>query len=245
LVFAGFADDVIHALTETPVINAEEPVKDELIFSGTTYARATGSMEKYFLNHGWGDGLPIIPPTREAVDEMLEGTDLSPDHSIGQVEPGGGDATIEKIAINAVMAGCLPQHLPVVIAAVEAIIDPAFDLREVQCTSCNMAPLLIVSGQNLIDDLNINNSFSTLGPGFRANSTIGRAVRLIMINLGHTWPGINDMKSLGSPFKFIYPLWQKMSLHTKEHGRPCVWQRGIQRISPLSVLCLQCHGSRT
>ena len=201
--FNKFADDVINALTQTPSIESDEPVGDDLDFSGPTYAKAMISMEKYFLQHGWGDGFPLIPPTREAVDEMLEGTELSPDYSIGMIEPGGGEATIEKIAVNAVMAGCLPQHLPVVIAAVEAIIDPEFDLREVQCTSCNMSPLLIVSGQNFIEDLNINNTFSTLGPGWRANSTIGRAVRLIMINLGHAWPGVNDMKTLGSPFKFI------------------------------------------
>jgi hypothetical protein len=201
--FNKFADDVIHALTETPSIKSEDPIMDDLSFSGPAYAKAMSGMEKYFLQHGWGDGLPLIPPTKEAVDEMLEGTMLNPDYSIGLVEPGGGEATIEKIAVNAVMAGCLPQHLPVVIAAVEAIIDPRFNLREVQCTSCNMSPLLIVSGQKIIEDLNINNSFSTLGPGWRANSTIGRAVRLIMINLGHVWPGINDMKTLGSPFKFI------------------------------------------
>ncbi|MGZ3998887.1 MAG: hypothetical protein ACXVKM_14535, partial [Flavisolibacter sp.] len=106
-------------------------------------------------------------------------------------------------AINAVMAGCLPQYMPVLIAAIEAITDPAFDLREVQCTSCNMSPLLIVSGPKLAEELNINCSFSTLGPGWRANSTIGRAVRLIMTNLGNTWPGKNDMKTLGSPFKFV------------------------------------------
>jgi hypothetical protein len=201
--FNKFADDIINALTQTPSIKSEEMVEDALVFSGATYAKAMSNMEKYFLQHRWGDGLPLIPPTREAVDEMLEGTELSPDYSVGLVEPGGGEATMEKIAINAVMAGCLPQYLPVVIAAVEAIIDPRFNLREVQCTSCNMSPLLIVSGQNIIEDLNINNTFSTLGPGFRANSTIGRAIRLIMINLGHAWPGENDMKTLGSPFKFI------------------------------------------
>jgi hypothetical protein len=201
--FNKYADDIINALTQTPSIKPEEIVEDVLVFGGATYAKAISSMEKYFLQHGWGDGLPLIPPTREAVEEMLEGTELSPDYSVGLVEPGGGEATIEKIAINAVMAGCLPQDLPVVIAAVEAIIDPRFDLREVQCTSCNMSPLLIVSGRDIIEDLNINNTFSTLGPGFRANSTIGRAIRLIMINLGHAWPGVNDMKTLGSPFKFI------------------------------------------
>jgi hypothetical protein len=201
--FYKFADDVINALTETPSIKTEEKFEDDLIFGGGTYVKAMGNMEKYFLQHRWSDGLPLIPPTREAVDAMLEGTELNPDYSVGLVEPGGGEATIEKIAINAVMAGCLPQHLPVVIAAVEAIIDPEFDLREVQCTSCNMAPLLIVSGNKIIEELNINNAFGTLGPGWRANSTIGRALRLIMINLGHSWPGVNDMKTLGSPFKFI------------------------------------------
>jgi len=134
---------------------------------------------------------------------MLEGIDLPSDHVIGVVEPGGVKATVENIAINAVMAGCIPQYMPVLAAAVEAITDPAFNLREVQCTSCNMAPFLIVSGPGLIEDLNINCGFSTLGPGWRANSTIGRAVRLVMINLGHTWPGINEMKTLGSPFKSV------------------------------------------
>jgi hypothetical protein len=198
-----FADDVIRALTETPSVKTEEPAGETIVFSGSDYTKSLGNMEKYFLNRGWSDGLPLIPPTPESVSEMLEGTDLSPDHLVGLVEPGGGEATIEKIAINAVMAGCLPQYMPVVIAAVEAIIDPKFDLREVQCTSCNMSPFLIISGQKIVEDLNINYSFSTIGPGWRANSTIGRAIRLIMTNLGLSWPGVNDMKTLGSPFKFI------------------------------------------
>ncbi len=217
--FNKFADDVIDALSQTPSIRSEDTIPDDQAFTGATYAKATSNMEKYFLRHGWGDGLPLIPPTREAVDEMLEGTELSPDYCLGLVEPGGGEATIEKIAVNAVMAGCLPQHLPVVIAAVEAIIDPAFDLREVQCTSCNMSPFLIVSGQDIIEDLNINNTFSTIGPGFRSNSTIGRAIRLIMINLGHAWPGINDMKTLGSPFKFV-PLMAENETAYKDAWEP-------------------------
>jgi hypothetical protein len=133
----------------------------------------------------------------------FEGVDLPSDHVVGIVEPGGVRATVKDIAINAVMAGCLPQYMPVLTAAVEAITDPAFNLREVQCTSCNMAPLLIVSGPALIQDLNINCSFGTLSPGWRANATIARAVRMIMTNLGHTWPGKNDMKTLGSPFKSV------------------------------------------
>jgi hypothetical protein len=198
-----FADDVIKALTQTPSIEDKETAGETLVFSGGDYAGAVSNMEKYFLQHGWSDGLPLVPPTQKAVDEMLEGTELPPGFIIGLVEPGGREATIQKIAVNAVMAGCLPQYMPVVIAAVEAITDPMFNLREVQCTSCNMSPFLIISGQKLIEDLNINKSFSTIGPGWRANATIGRAVRLIMTNLGHTWPGVNDMKTLGSPFKYI------------------------------------------
>ncbi|MFC1971565.1 hypothetical protein ACFLV0_06560, partial [Chloroflexota bacterium] len=160
-------------------------------------------MEKYFLQHGWSDGLPLVPPTEEAVTQMLEGTDLPREHVLVMVEPGGGKASIEKIAVNAVMAGCLPHYMPVIIAALEAITDPKFDLRGVQSTAGMVSPLLIISGQKLIDELNINDSFSTIGPGWRANATIGRAIRLMMINLGQSWPGKNDMKSFGNPFKYV------------------------------------------
>jgi hypothetical protein len=134
---------------------------------------------------------------------MLEGTELPRDHVLGIVEPGGGKATIEKIAVNAVMAGCLPQYMPVLIAAVEAIIGPRFDLRGVQSTTGMVSPLLVVSGKKLIEEVGINDSFSTIGPGWRANATIGRAVRLIMINLGYGWPGKTDMKAFGTPLKYV------------------------------------------
>jgi hypothetical protein len=198
------ADGVIRALTlwEPQPDNGSETADKTLAFRGEGYEAARESMEKYFLRHGWSDGLPLVPPTPYAVSSMLEGADFPADHVIGIVEPGGVRATVKDIAINAVMAGCLPQYMPVLTAAIEAITDPAFNLREVQCTSCNMAPLLIVSGPKLIEDLNINCSFGALGPGWRANTTIGRAVRLIMTNLGHAWPGMNVMKTLGSPFNF-------------------------------------------
>jgi hypothetical protein len=199
------AEDVIRALTQWQPQSEEasEATENTLTFSDEDYETARERMEKYFLQHGWSDGLPLIPPTRNAVNKMLEGIDLPFDHVVGIVEPGGGKATVENIAINAVMAGCVPQYMAVLAAAVEAITDPAFNLREVQCTSCNMAPLFIVSGSGLIEDLNINCGFSALGPGWRANSAIGRALRLVMTNLGHTWPGKNEMKTLGSPFKSV------------------------------------------
>ncbi|MEJ2110272.1 MAG: hypothetical protein P8Z37_10240, partial [Acidobacteriota bacterium] len=198
------ADGVVKALTLWKPQDEEkaESTDNALSFGGVNYEKARENMEKYFLQHGWSDGLPLVPPTPDAVNAMLEGVDFPPDHVVGSVEPGGVSATVKDIAVNAVMAGCLPQYMPVLTAAVEAITDPAFNLREVQCTSCNMAPLLIVSGPALVEALNINCGFSALGPGWRANSTIGRAVRLVMANLGHAWPGKNVMKTLGSPFNF-------------------------------------------
>ncbi len=173
------------------------------VFIGDDYADAVENMEKFFLQRCWSDGFPVVPPTRTAVARMLSGTDLPPDHVVARIEPKGAPATVEKIAVNAVMAGCRPHYMPVLIAAVEALADPRFDLRGVQCTAGLTSPLLLISGRTLIEQINANDSFSAIGPGWRANSTIGRAVRLVMINLGYSWPGKSDMKSFGSPFKNV------------------------------------------
>jgi hypothetical protein len=199
------ADDIIRGLTqwspEPPEI--EEVPEKILTYSGKNYAEACENMEKFFLNHGWSDGMPLVPPTEEALNRILEGTDLPREHLIGRFPPGLGKATIEKIAINAVMAGCLPQYMPLVLAAVDTMADPAFDLVGAQSTSGQLAPVFVVSGKKLIEELNINESFCSVGPGWRANSTIGRAVKLIMMNIGLTWPGINDMKAFGNPFRYV------------------------------------------
>ncbi|MFC1967296.1 hypothetical protein ACFLV2_01445 [Chloroflexota bacterium] len=202
------ADKIVQALTKGPVtsdqaIISEAPATPTLEFVGRDYPEAMAGMEEYFLNQCWSDGFPLVPPTPEAIDRMLEFAGLPRDHVVGIVEPEASPATVEKIAINAVMAGCLPAYMPVLIAAVRAITDSNFDLRGVQCTAGLVSPLLVVSGSRLIEQLNINDSFSAIGPGWRANSTIGRAIRLIMINIGNSWPGKNDMKSIGAPFKYV------------------------------------------
>ncbi|MDO8472899.1 MAG: hypothetical protein Q7T05_03690, partial [Dehalococcoidia bacterium] len=200
------ADDLAMSLTQglpSCPEAADADQEDVPVFAGSSHGEAWENMERHFLRNCWSDGLPLVPPTRDAVDKMLEGTELPPSHVVGVVEPAGAEATVEKIAINAVMAGCLPQYMPVILAAVEAITDPLFDLQGVQCTTGPVSPLLIVSGPNLIEQLNINDSFSTLGPGWRANATIGRAIRLVMINIGGAWPGKSDMKAFGSPFKYV------------------------------------------
>jgi hypothetical protein len=115
------------------------------------------------------------------------------------------DATLEKLAINAVMAGCVPEHFPVIVAAVEAMLDPAFNLYGVQATTHPVAPLLIVNGP-YAKRIGIHAGSGCFGPGFRPNATIGRALRLILLNIGGGWPGRHDMATHGSPAKFSYAI---------------------------------------
>lgn len=151
-----------------------------------------------FYHRGWTDGLPVVPPTPDRVAHMLRGADFSPEDVIAVLAPMGGQATIEKIAVNAVMAGCLPAHLPVLIAAVEAASAPEFDLRGTTTTTNPDAPLLIVSGP-FVKDLGINCGTNSFGRGWRANTTIGRALHLILQNVGGSWPGVTDMSTMGQP----------------------------------------------
>src|SRR4029078_13159133 len=123
------------------------------------------------------------PPTLSRVEAMCAATTRQPSEVLGEVEPLRGEASIEKGAANAGMAGCAPEHFVVVLAAVEAVLDPAFNMRGVQTTDENVAPLVIVSGP-LAARLGINAGFGALGPGWRANAAIGRAIRLVMLNLG-------------------------------------------------------------
>ncbi|MBI4607870.1 MAG: hypothetical protein HY726_02535 [Candidatus Rokubacteria bacterium] len=158
-----------------------------------------------FCERQWCDGLPIVPPTAEHVEAMLAAVDGDPGESLGPVPPLWGEATLEKLAINAVMAGCLPEHFPVIIAAVEAMLDPAFNLYGVQATTHPVAPLLILNGP-YAETIGMQAGAGCFGPGFRANATIGRAIRLILLNVGGAWPGSHDMATQGSPAKFSYAI---------------------------------------
>jgi hypothetical protein len=145
-----------------------------------------------FTNRAWCDGLPIVPPTPERVAAMLGGRDGA--RALGPMPPLWRQATLEKLAINAVMAGC---------AAVEAMLDPAFNLYGVQATTHPVAPLLVVNGP-YGRQIGLHGGSGCFGPGFRANATIGRAIRLILLNVGGAWPGRYDMATQGSPAKFAY-----------------------------------------
>lgn len=152
------------------------------------------------------DGLPVVVPTEERVAAMILASGLERELSLGEMGPAKGVATVEKVAVAAVMAGCLPDHMPVVVAAVRAVLDPRFDLTEMQSTTHCTAPLIIVNGPARHEHGPIASGFGALGPGHRANAGIGRALRLAMINIGGGRPGESDMALLGHPGKFTYCL---------------------------------------
>ncbi len=150
---------------------------------------------------GWTDGLPIVPPTTGRVEEMLDFSPLSRDVVIGELDPLKGVASVEKIAVNAVMAGCRPDYFPIVLAVVQAIAEPEFNLRGVQTTDENVTPLILVNGP-IAKQIGMNDGFGCLGPGWRANATIGRAIRLIMQNIGGGWPAVVAFAGLGQPGRY-------------------------------------------
>lgn len=154
---------------------------------------------------GCTDGLPVIVPTPERVARMVLAGGLDGDLVLGELGPALGVATVEKVATAAVMAGCLPDHMPLVLAAVQAIADPRFDLTEMQATTHNTAPLVLVNGPVRLA-LGVASGFGALGPGHRTNASVGRALRMAMINIGGGRPGESDMALLGHPGKFTYCL---------------------------------------
>lgn len=162
-------------------------------------------LEAHELMHaaGWTDGLPVVPPHRELVEEFVRASGRAGDELIGEVPPLGGEATVERVAANAVMAGCKPAYLPVVITAVEAMLDPRFNLNGMQCSTHMATPLVIVHGP-IRQELDVNCGANVFGQGWRANATIGRAVKLVLVNIGGARPGLTDKSTLGHPGKYTY-----------------------------------------
>ncbi len=162
----------------------------------------TDTMELMFET-GWTDGLPVVPPTAEKVKEFVDYVGRAPDELIAEVPPLGGRATIERIAVNSVMAGCLPEYMPVIVAALQALMDERFNLRGVQTSTGIHTPLIIVNGP-IAKSLNINGGYNCFGQGWRANATIGRAVKLILVNLGGATPGGTNKSTIGHPGSYTF-----------------------------------------
>ena len=161
------------------------------------------AINRHYQEQGWTDGLPIVPPTDDDLRAFLRCTDRAPREVVAVLPPRQGEATVERIAINAIMAGCRPEYLPVILTAVEALADPAFNLDSIQATTHPVAPLIIVNGP-IAREVGINGGYNAFGQGFRANLTIGRAVRLLLMNVGGGLPGTGDRATQGSPAKIAY-----------------------------------------
>ncbi len=174
------------------------------------------------FERGWSDGLPVVPPTEVRVLRMLSGTTRAPDEAIGCVPPNLAGCTVEKVAINAVMAGCKPEYLPVVLAAVEAALMPEFCMHGMLCTTHFVGPMVIVNGP-IAKAIGMNSGENALGQGNRANGTIGRALQLVIRNIGGGIPGGIDRATLGNPGKYTYCFAED---ETDPHWAPLAVERG-------------------
>ena len=191
------------------------------------------AINDHFHDHGWTDGLPIVPPTPERVERMLAWTDRDRALELGAMPPRQGIVTIEKLAVNAVIAGCRPEYFPVVIAATEAMLEERFNLYAVQSTTHPCAPLLIVNG-SIASELGINSRYNAFGPGWRSNATIGRAIRLILLNIGGGAPGVLDRATQGQPAKYSYCVAEN---ELENPWSPLHVERGFDRASSTVTVC--------
>ena len=193
-------------------------------------------IEDKLYRDGCTDGLPIVPPTEERVMRMIDYIKRDPQQVIGVIPPQNGPATVEKIAINAVMAGCRPEYMPVLIAAVEAMTADGFDLFGVQATTHPCGMLTLVTGP-IAKALDINSGSGAMGPCWRANATIGRAVRLILLNCGGAFPGKVDKSTQGTPAKYNFCFAENQEANPWE---PFHVERGFQPTdSTVTVLGLE------
>ncbi|MGI9328304.1 MAG: TlpA family protein disulfide reductase [Pseudomonadales bacterium] len=180
---------------------------------------------EFMFDQGFSDGLPLVPPTPERVLRMLDGCRRDPQSSIAQMPPNMADLTIEKVAINAVMAGCRPEYLPVVIAALEAICTDEYNIHGVMATTMGASPAIVVNGP-IREQIGMNMGLGALGQGNRANATIGRAVRLAVRNVGGAKPGGTERSTLGNSAKFTQCFAEWEERHPWE---PLHVERGFER----------------
>jgi hypothetical protein len=177
------------------------------------------------FDRGWTDGLPVVPPTESRVLRMLEGTTREPDEIVAVVPPDLVECTVEQVAVNAVLAGCRPEYLPVVLAAVEAGCTDEFNMHGLLATTYFSGPVVVVNG-SFAAKIGMNSAGNAFGQGNRANATIGRALQLVVRNIGGGRPGGVDRAAFGSPGKLTFCFAER------EHDspfEPLAQSRGIDR----------------
>ena len=195
------------------------------------------AINRLYMERGWGDGLPIIPPTTERVEAMLAYCDRPWNEPIAKIAPRYGEATPLRLAANAVMAGCAPNYFPLFMLAIEAMCDEPFNLYGVQATTHLCAPLVIVNGPVALE-LGVNSGHNAFGPGTRSNATIGRAIRLALVNIGGAIPTLGDMSTFGAPSKFSYLVAENEASSPWE---PLHVERGFARdASTVTVIGAEC-----
>jgi hypothetical protein len=202
---------VIEGLTTPPNAERARPAFEHLTLSadptfdydGTDLLACFDAMNATFVANGWSDGLPLVPPTRPKVDAMVAAAGRAADDVVGVFAPGMGIGTVEKIAANAVMAGAQPGAMPVILAMAECVLADEIGLRTFAMSTGPQAPIVMVSGP-VADAIGMNHGVCALGPGSVSvvNVAIGRTLRLLMMNVGHSYPGISDMDTIGSSMKF-------------------------------------------
>jgi len=158
---------------------------------------------EHFFSKQWSDGLPVVPPTEARLAAMLAATPRAPEELIGLVPPLMAPATVRAIALHAILAGCKPDYLPIVIGALECVLDERFNLTLLQATTSAGAPFILVNGP-YARGVGVHGGMGCFGPGFRANATIGRALRLMMMNLGGGIPGVTALSGFGGPWRYTY-----------------------------------------
>jgi len=165
-------------------------------------ADSSAAIETYF-ERGWTDGLPVVPPTEERIWETLDAMGKQPEDILGEIPARARTITAEKLVINAVLAGCLPVYAPVLLAVTEALCDPAFSAHGPTASTSGMGVLIIVNGP-IVAQIGLNAGENLFGPGWRANATIGRALRLLLRNVCGSIPGVMDRSCFGHPGKLSY-----------------------------------------
>jgi hypothetical protein len=196
-IIAGLTSPLTEEEKKTGEIVPERPPR--IAMEGTSE-----DVQEYFVTHQWGDGLPIVSPTEKRVARMLSGTSHAPDEIVTDaMPPDKRVVTVEKVAINGVMAGCKPEYMPVLLALLEAYVKGKFDTSMM---SANSWSLMVVANGPIAREIGMNSSINAMGPGNRANATIGRALRLLMTNLGGMTPGVNIMSCQGNPTNYSFAL---------------------------------------
>ncbi|MFC1941071.1 hypothetical protein ACFLWL_01490 [Chloroflexota bacterium] len=215
-------DKVVYGLTKwQPKLKEKKiEVPEKLTVEGEDYEEAVVNMNNLFLRNFWSDGLPLLPPTEERVKRILTGTSLSPDTVIGKILPRGGISTVETLAISLAMAGGRPEYLPVLIAAIEALIDPGVQHQVLNATTCSIYPAVIVNGP-VAKQIRLSSGYGCLGPNpeYPAGGAIGRAIRLILLIVGGGIPGRGSMAIYGGANRYTNIVFAE-----DEDGLPSDWE---------------------